>query len=279
MHPANHRRRRPLIALTLLATMAFLYAGQRKRPTDAAEGTSLMGAGGDPEPKPRLRIGTYNIHGGAGEDGVKDVSRAADYLRGCDLVGLNEVCGAPPFDSRGQAETIASNLRVPWLFAPTERRWWRDAFGNAVLTSLPVTLWQRIPISGPRAHSNRNMLLVRADWQQRPLSILLTHIEREDRESQLRTVIGKFLSLPEPCILMGDLNSPGDDPQIRDLLSNPNVVDSIHAALGKDDPERIDWIFARGMKAITGGMRPKGVSDHPFFWVDLELPPPPIAPR
>ena len=259
--------------------MAILYAGQRKRPTNAAEGFSLMGASAGPEPKTRLRIGTYNIHGGLGQDGIKDVRRAAGYLRECDVVGLNEVCGASPFQSRGQAETIATNIRLPWLFAPTERRWWRDAFGNAVLTSLPVTHWQRIPISGPAAHSNRNMVLLKTTWQQRSLSVLVTHIEREDRESQVRTVIRKFLSLPEPCILMGDLNSPGDDPQIRELRSTSKVVDAIHAALGKDDLERIDWIFARGMKVITGGMRPKGVSDHPFFWVDLELEPSSFIPK
>ena len=259
--------------------MAILYAGQRKRPTNAAEGSTLRGAGAGPEPRTRLRVGTYNVHGGVGQDGIKDIRRAAEHLHGCDVIGLNEVCGASPFNSRGQTETIAANIGLPFLFAPTERRWWRDAFGNAVLTSLPVTHWQRVPISGPAAHSNRNMVILRTTWQQSTLSVLVTHLEREDRASQLRTVIRKFLSLPEPCILMGDLNSPGDDPQIRELRSIPSVVDAIHSALGKDDPERIDWIFARGMKAITGGMHPKGVSDHPFFWVDLELASPAVAPK
>ena len=238
-----------------------------------------MGGNGSPEPKTRLRVGTYNIHGGVGQDGFKGVQRAADILRECDLIGLNEVCGASPFQSCGQTEAIAKSIRLPWLFAPTERRWWRDAFGNAVLTSLPVTQWQRIPISGPASHSNRNMVFLKTSWQQRPLSVLITHIEREDRESQLRTVIRKFLSMPEPCILMGDLNSPGDDPQIRGLRSDPKIVDAIHGALGSDDSDRIDWIFARGLQVNAGGMRPKGVSDHPFFWVDFELEPYPSAPR
>lgn len=263
-----------MIALTVFTAVAILYAGQRKRPTGGAEGFSLLGSDGNLEPKTRFRVGTYNIHGGVGQDGVKDIRRAAEFLRECDVVGLNEVCGPSLFDSRGQAEAIAANIGLPWLFAPTERRWWRDAFGNAVLTSLPVTHWQRIPISGPAAHSNRNMVLVKTMWQQRSVSVLVTHIEREDREAQLRTVIQKFLSLPEPCILLGDLNSHGDDPQIQSLLSNPNVVDAIHVALGKDDLERIDWIFVRGMKPTGGGMRSKGVSDHPFFWADLEFDPP-----
>ena len=103
--------------------------------------------------------------------------------------------------------------------------------------------------------------------------ILLTHIVRGQqapREAQLAEVIAMFLSLPEPAVLMGDLNSKSDSPTLAKLLARPDVLDAIGQATGDKHPGRINWIITRGMHCVSGGMRDNGASDHPLYWAELE---------
>jgi endonuclease/exonuclease/phosphatase (EEP) superfamily protein YafD len=94
----------------------------------------------------------------------------------------------------------------------------------------------------------------------------------------LRAVIALYLALDEPAILVGDMNSDADDPQIRQLSDTPGVDDPVGGLLGpeileKDAPRRIDWIFTRGLRCVDAGIRDDGASDHPMIWAELELPP------
>jgi endonuclease/exonuclease/phosphatase family metal-dependent hydrolase len=85
-------------------------------------------------------------------------------------------------------------------------------------------------------------------------------------------VIARFLALPEPAVLLGDLNSDANDPLIRGLLSTPGVCDAVGPKPGPNRAERIDWIIARGLRPVDAGIRDNGASDHPLVWAELELP-------
>ena len=167
-----------------------------------------------------IRVGTFNIHGGKGLDGHRDLNRIAGCLRGMYFVGLNEVHGANDRSGRDQAEQLGQ-AQLAWLFVPTERRWWHEHFGNGAVSDDQVRSWQRIPLDSQGSASGRNSLLV--SFERYPITALVTHIDRSDpqRSAQLRQVIELFLSLTPPAILLGDLNTTSADPLIQELLATP----------------------------------------------------------
>jgi endonuclease/exonuclease/phosphatase family metal-dependent hydrolase len=220
-----------------------------------------------------LRVATYNIHSGVGEDDRFDLARTAADLKGFDLVGLNEIRGA--FSAGGdQASQLGAILGEHAIFAPTENRWFHGHFGNGLLHRPDLDGYQRIPMAGSLGRGKRNVIQTRILTPGKPIGVLLTHIDRgADRAGQLQTVRQMFLSLPEPAILMGDMNSEKSDPLIAPLRTSPGVTDGIARILGDKDPsDRIDYIFTRGLKWRDGGLRDSKASDHPMIWGEMEVP-------
>lgn len=254
-----------------------------KWPAGAANGSGL--SGGIPAPQKgrqtsrRFRVATFNIHGGCGTDGRVDLSRTAATLdQDFDFVGMNEVHDGNWTDSRSQAEQLGSLLNQGWLFAPTETTWSGTCFGQGVLSRLPVLKWRRVPFPRVRGNGFRNYVecqlpLNRSDSATH-LTILVTHLDRRsDRQDQLRVIIQRFLEVPAPAILMGDLNSKRTEPQLIELTRMPGVVDCFgQMATGDLIRRRIDWIFARGLHCVTSNLELNDASDHPLGWAELELP-------
>ncbi|HBD07852.1 MAG TPA: hypothetical protein DCZ69_06280 [Syntrophobacteraceae bacterium] len=252
-----------------------LVAGSLRQPAGPAQGTMFQGkaaVAASSEPT-NLRVATYNIHGGRDAHGHESLAGIAGCLRDADLVALNEVRGGIGGRPVNQSRILGERLGLAWLFAPYERRWWQDHFGNGCLTSLPVLFWQRIPLAGPERGRERNAVWVQLDYQGRNLQVVITHLDRGgDRQSQLRAVTKFFLGLAEPCLLLGDLNTGEDDGDLQNLLATSGVRDPVKDCLGKATPPRIDWILSRGMRGVYASVCDDGASDHPCFRVNLEVP-------
>jgi endonuclease/exonuclease/phosphatase family metal-dependent hydrolase len=226
-----------------------------------------------------LRVATFNLHGGKGLDGREDLSRSAKLLENLDFIALQEARGPGFLGGDDQPTLLGKQIKMAWLFAPAVRQWLFMESGNGLLTSLPVTFWQRIPLQSHRDYSYRNVVLVglkqktRAG-EERVIHILATHVNRrydEDRQAQLRAVLALFQSLQEPAILLGDLNSNFHDPQIAEILRHTEITDAVGKILGtNDDSERIDWIFCRGLTCLKAGIVRNDASDHPLVWAELE---------
>ncbi len=271
----RHGRRVLLIALAAMG-IALLWSGNHRvalPPTDgegfeSPPATAPVDA--DRLAHGRIRVGTYNIDGGRGIDGHQDLQRIANVIAGCDLVALNEVHGT---FCGNQSCDLGRLLKLPYLFAPVERRWWHDDFGNGALCALPIEHWQRFPLSTARAQSNRNVVLLRTRLGARIINVLITHIEKgPDHSQQMDEVTALFSSLSEPSLLLGDLNTQPDDAIAGPLQRIPGAVDVINSKLPLDGLGHIDWIFTRGMRCTAAGRTPMGASDHPFFWAEFELP-------
>lgn len=212
-----------------------------------------------------LRLATFNIHRGVGKDGEYDLKRTGAALGAFDLVGLNEV-------GPEQAEKLGKILGRDWLYVPSEHRWWRDSFGNAVLSSLPVRRWRRIPIPESEPGGLRNCAILRVPFQGTTLNVVITHLGRkQDRQAQQKKAIDLFLAQDEPAVLMGDLNAQADDVQIARLLNAPGVREAMKSIHAPDSPQRIDWIFLRGLEALSAGTFENGASDHPLVWAEVRL--------
>lgn len=272
--------------LAILLAAALLggggYWASLPAPTGPAAGAELQGViNSSHTARATLRIGTLNIHGGKGRDGRRDLGRIADCLADLDFVALEEVRGGGFCCGDDQAARLGEQLDAGWLFAPTQREWFVAETGNGLLTRLPVRSWQRIPLVRQYDRGYRNAVLVALPFRGRTIHVLMTHITRRsdaERQEQLRAVIAMYLALAEPAILLGDLNTTADDPQLRELLAMPGVEDAIakspaEATARQDVEGRIDWIITRGLRCIAAGVREQGVSDHPLVWAELDLGP------
>lgn len=268
-------RRAATCCTVILLAAVVVWSGAERVPEGPALGTTFQGESFPaPTSKNRLRLATFNIHGGKGLDGVRDLSRIAVELREMDLVGLNEVHGGELGEPIDQAELLGRQLGLAWLFAPTEHRWWRSQFGNGILTSLKVASWQRIPLPRQYGKSFRNLVLLRLDHATGPVNVIVTHLDRSDdreRTAQLNAAANLFLSLAEPAVLMGDMNTTADDPHLARLLQTPGVHDPLSDVLGKQAGPRIDWILVRGCRSVDAGLVNSGVSDHPMLWAEIEV--------
>jgi endonuclease/exonuclease/phosphatase family metal-dependent hydrolase len=160
---------------------------------------------------------------------------------------------------------------MPCLYVPAERQWGRETFGNAVFSDLPITQWQRVALPSEPFRAKRNYLLTDAVWNGKPIHFVTTHTDwKSGGEEQFSIVRDVFLHLPEPAILMGDLNTPQSNPLISDLQKTPGVEEAVGQVLDKI-PGRVDWIFLRGLKTVDAGEVDLKASDHPAYWAQVRL--------
>lgn len=265
--PTGSARINLLLALLLLATLA-LHVGLAsiRQPVGPRYGDDIEGTPGNDTLNPGvLRVASYNIRRGRGLDGERDLDRIARALEGFDIVGLNEVGGAFP-PAADQAERLGHALDMGWLYAPSQRRWYIDYFGNALLSRLAPVRWQSLPMVHDleKGTGHRNVLTVVYDWQGRDFTLMVVHAETgEDiRRRQTHAIFEQFDRHPR-AVLMGDFNATREDPLLREAAAKPGIR---HANDG------VDWIFVRGFRIVDSGSRPAGPSDHPLVWANLEAP-------
>lgn len=251
------------LVLAFVTTVGVgVWIGSNRTPADATAPLALQ----NPEriapfDRPILCLGTYNIHGGVGTDDVFDLSRIAENLRGTDLAGLYEVHAGYASD---QAADVAEQLDMASVFAATERRWWHNHFGNALLTRVPLQSLHRIPLPGTQGKKFRNAVLANVAWGPTTVHVLAVHLDRvQDRERQLRLTIDLFRSLAAPAILMGDLNTTRDDPDLAALLAEPEVQDALEATGVSGPGGRIDWLIFKGLECVDAELIASPASDHP----------------
>lgn len=273
--PSDSRRHKRLLVLLLaLGVGGYVMYANRRMPVGPQEGVGVSWPDQcQPSVQTRFRVATYNIHRGKGTDGVQDLGRTAKVLADADVVGLNEVAGPARPGQSDQAGRLGEELGIGWLFAPSQRRWHMYHFGNGLLSRLAVGRWTIEPlIHDKTAHSHRNVLTAKIMVGPQPVTVLITHIARSAiHPTQLRDVLTEFRK-HTPAILIGDLNTKADHPLLLDFFADSDNVDAIGVALAEaDSSERIDWIITRGMRVLAGGMEPTGVSDHPCYWVDVEV--------
>ena len=224
---------------------------------------------------PSIKVATYNIARGKGTDGVRDILRTASALHDFDIIGLNEV-GGYPFTN--QAEQLGNELGLAWLFAPNQKRWFYDYFGNGVLSNLQVSGWKSrmLPHDVKKSRAFRNYVVTHFNWQGKVLTVITTHLGRGDLvDVQLNQVMKEFQQYPY-AILMGDFNLKPDDPIWAEQTDQQayTEADSSMSAANKiliGHSERVDYIFLRGLEVLDSGHQPRGISDHPLIWANVTL--------
>lgn len=227
-----------------------------------------------------LKLATFNIASAKGPDGRQDIARSAETVRqiggtpGIPLVVvLNEV-RAVSSSGKNHAELLGDRLDMGWVQAASERRWWREDFGNGLLLSRGLALQgpiTRLPLPQTQERGWRNLtMLTVALHAGQQLHILGTHIDRRvDQPAQLEFVLAIFRSARQPVVLLGDMNVTRDHPAIAKLLSEPGVLDLTPRLEGQSNA--IELILAKGVKYRAGGVVDVGASDHPLRWAEVEV--------
>ena len=156
----------------------------------------------------KLRLATWNIHMGIGQDSRRDLVRTATVIREMtpDLIGLQEVDNCHS-KSGSDLEKLAAWTGLEVVAGPTMQRSSGD-YGNALFTRLPVVDVERYDLS-VKQREPRGLLIAHLDWQEERLQVAVTHLglRAGERREQVRRLV-EHLSTPDrtPLILMGDFN-------------------------------------------------------------------------
>ena len=178
-----------------------------------------------------MRVATFNIHHGVGQDGVPDLERTARTLAatGGDLIGLQEV--DRHFSARSdwvdQAAWLGESLAMQVVYGPSldlpppEPGAPRRQYGNALLSAYDIVDWHNILLPRLGDDEQRGLLDVLVDpGDGARTHVLVTHLQHDSRIARLLQVdaIRQVLATTEPPVLLvGDLNSRPDSDEVQQL--------------------------------------------------------------
>lgn len=222
-----------------------------------------------------VRLASYNVHGGVGRDGRRDVERIAAVIMeiGADVVGLQEV------DSRHEPGERDSQLRAlaratgmqaiagPTLSAPG------GEFGNAVLTRLPLRTAHHCDLS-VRGREPRGAVEVVLDLARveapTALRVAVTHLglrsfERRWQARRLATWLGERRA--ELSVLLGDFNEWRPMSPVTRTLLGGGVMGAPRSFPARAPLLALDRVFVQGpakLRSVAVHQTPlaRVASDH-----------------
>lgn len=207
------RRRLRIAAITAavvtVLAVEIVMAGAMRRPTGAAEGRLAAISSLQQKPTGNVRLLAMNIRGRHWRDADAVHHGLQQCLVDADVAALLEAAAADPLrGENGQVERLAHGAGMAAVFAPAERRWWREHTGNAVLSRLPSGRWWRIPLPRINSSGYRNMLRVEVAWGNRTINVIVAQVDFADDEAQFAAIKDAFDALPTPAVLFVDLLGP-----------------------------------------------------------------------
>ena len=205
-------------------------------------------------PGEHMTIMTYNIK--SGERGIKGIAKVINR-QDPDIVFLNEVSMYDP----QQPNYLLSKLTKMQMFFGHSTTFYNGAFGNAILTKLPVLSQEVIPLGHYPGYEDRSLLIAQLLLKDKSLlTVATTHLDPTEstelpnpahptvRQQQAKLALDTLSRFnPERLIVGGDLNAPpnGEIPHMFEkylydsftgtpLYTTPTSPDRVH---------RIDYIF------------------------------------
>ncbi len=240
-------------------------------------------AAADPSgPARPLRVMTYNIHHGAGTDGVLDLERIAVLIEdsGAEVIGLQEVdrhwsarsnwADQPAwFAQRLKLQyAYAANLDLPPLNPGEPRR----QYGTAILSRYPIkeftnTLLPKYPTGEQRGLAVATIKVRGVEL--RFANSHLTSNNNAERLEQAQKVVSLLGTSTTPTLLVGDLNARPDAPEIKTLTAVlndtwPEIGAGPGYTIEADNPTaRIDYLLHSSRLTPASAEVPASLaSDH-----------------
>lgn len=257
-----------------------------------------------------MRLATFNIlHGRSMADEVVDVERLASAVTtlGADVLALQEVDRDQPRSHLADLTAVAAEAMgavshrfvaalsgtpgATWMAATEDDVPGTASYGVALLSRYPVRTWQtlRLPrigfrfpmyLPGPKKvimvdEEPRAAVVAQLDTPAGPLIVANTHLSFVPGwgRLQLRRIRRDLATLPEPAIVMGDLNM--DAPRPATITGYRSLA--AHPTFPLEEPDRqLDHILVRGEVGPVLDSRAVRLplSDHLALVVDLGDPGP-----
>ncbi|GAA5026659.1 endonuclease/exonuclease/phosphatase family protein [Actinopolymorpha pittospori] len=231
---------RPRRLSAAAAAFAATVALSQPSPVMAAAADGPANAAGLAAGSVPLRVATYNIRGGVGEDGVFDLGRTEAAIRSVDagVVGLQEVDvhWRARSDFADEARRLADRLKMRVFFAPIYVR--PSHVEGAARRQYGVALLSRYPILRAENHeitrlSSRTPNMVQLQTLMPGFAevtvavggmrvhVYSTHLDYRHDPSVRRAQVADMLNVmaPDhgPKVLVGDFNAKPDAPEIAAL--------------------------------------------------------------
>jgi len=174
-----------------------------------------------------LRIASYNVHGCVGADRRFDPVRIARVLGeiDADVVGVQEL--GSPRHRAGDAWTELAELSG-YAPIPGPTRFRRGAaFGNGILTRLPVRGHELVDLSCPRREP-RGAIDATLDCDGVDVRVVVTHfgLSRAERREQAVRLVARIADRPAALsVLVGDFN---------EWFVRSSLFGTLRAALGRE---------------------------------------------
>lgn len=243
-----------------------------------------------------MRLVSWNIHGGLGRDGRRDLERVASVLReiGCDVAALQEVGDAQRRSSDADhaladhAAHLARLLKWAVAYGPTLVHAGRP-YGNAVLSRFPISRARNYDLS-IRGREPRGCLRADLDIEAGgSLHLFNLHwgLSGGERRKQAAMLLSADLlrdtALTAPMVVCGDFNMwmPVPGPIARLLRTQLRDAAAVAGTRRATWPSRfpllrLDRAYVdAGVEVLDAGVheaaQAKIASDHLPLWIDLAL--------
>ncbi|MGW3654808.1 endonuclease/exonuclease/phosphatase family protein [Streptomyces sp. NPDC005151] len=250
---------------------------------------------GSEAPAVPLRVATYNIHAGAGEDNVFDLDRTAAAIRdlNADVIGLQEV--DVHWSSRSnfvdEAQALAEKLDMEVFFAPiydnapATEGGDRPQFGTAVLSRFPVIDAENHDITrlstqtpNPVPAPAPGFAEVTVNVKGSHVHVYSTHLDYRAnpsvRSAQVTDMLNVLAEDSGPKVLVGDFNAEAKAPELAPLWkelqdADPNGGGTYPAV---NPFKRIDFVTVSPDISVVGAQEvATDASDHRPVVADLKL--------
>lgn len=235
-----------------------------------------------------VKVMSYNIHHGEGEDGVLDLERIAKIIEesNTDIVGLQEVDNhwSDRSDFQDQAKWLAERLGMFYTYAanldrePLNEGDQRRQYGTAILSKYPIIYSENHFLSKIGNTEQRGLLEATINVKGNNLHFYNTHLAltSAEREMQINEIIEITSGSKGPKLILGDLNAAPESNEMKPMYSNYLDVftDQDYAnTYPADHPaKRIDYIFtSKDVETINTEVIHTLASDHLPIFAEIVL--------
>ncbi|MFF3334089.1 endonuclease/exonuclease/phosphatase family protein [Streptomyces sp. NPDC002888] len=230
------------------------------------------------------RVMTWNICNPCGESNADRAAEIATYAP--QVIGLQEACVRDVERIRDYLESLYG-LVYHVEYGMVLRNWGRcggapwspGAFGQAVLSAAPMT--DRVSVEYPDGGSeDRGYMAVTTVVGDRPVRVFNTHLAQRRQEAvraDQTGVLAAEVARQDRAIVLGDFNAvPGAAELARiwalaadtDPQCHPSSVGTCKPTTDWD--RKFDYVFLRGIAALTHRVQPTPYSDHHLLYTDLD---------
>lgn len=168
-----------------------------------------------------MRIITYNIHGGIGIDGKRDIDRLISVIQGADadVICLQEVYRRIPNPFYDIVSVIGRKLNSNALY--TSAIGLQQA-GYGLLTLIRYNINNVKHYSLPSYKEQRKFQVIDIAINNRHLNVVNTHLglKREERIQQAQYISQTLVKSNTPLIIAGDFNEPAESDAVQHLIKS-----------------------------------------------------------